>query len=187
MQLSGAEILAGLSLSDLEALADENPGLRSPLIGYVAEFWLKKKLLEIPGVISVVKIPDRDSIKGDFLVTLRRAGEEGETSRVTVEAKCVSRERKDPAMGDRVLNLTLKSSDRSFPDEAGDIGTLAVEAGLFDVLAVCLLEDGEWSFWFINAGRLERHEKYLDRLKTNLNLLPNLTPFLYQDFLQSLA
>lgn len=181
MRISGSQLLRDISFEDLADMVDGNPGLKSPFIGYIAEHWLRKHLEALDYVEQVEKIPDRSYLKGDFKVTMINGAS------FSVEAKCVSKHREDPIMKDSVLNLTLKSSDRSFPGEAEEEGTMALQFGQFDILAICDYQDPDWKFWFINASRLDRHEKHPDRLKTNLNITPGLTPFLYEDFLQSLA
>jgi len=184
MLLSGKTMLDGLTIEDVERFVDENPGFRSPMMGYVAEHWLKKQLQETAGITGVEKIPDREARKGDFLVTLEDGRE------VSVECKCAfsSKWRKDKIHQDDICTVNLRSSDRQAPDTPGAMGGFSLDRGEFDVLAICVKSlTGNWDYWFIHNKWLEADPANSNKLSTKVNLTLGITPFLFQDFLRSLA
>ena len=180
MTLSAAELLEGISPETLSEIIDTNPGLVSPLFGYVAEYRLKRYLEGLQGVSKVEKIPEHSKARGDFLVTY-----EGET--YAVESKCVKSsglvEDKIHLETSGVVLLKLTDS-RAF--EGGR--TASMDKGEYDVLAVCTRAlTGTWDFWFINNKRLPSSPQHPSLLATQFKVTPGVTPFLFHEFSLALA
>ena len=177
--ISGSHLLAQVTLDEIAAIADENQSFRGYFQGYIAEPKLKQQLLAIDGVRSVVKIPDRAPMKGDFLVQYN-------DEFFTIESKCLSTRRiKHFPDGSATGTVCLKKSDSQIlPD--GRKTTCLLKGG-FHILAVCMFAlTGTWEFQFIANKYLEASPKYPDRLSTSVKVdvrnNPRFTPNVVEVF-----
>lgn len=186
------KLLEGFTLEDLEYLTDSNPYLRGYLHGYLAELVLMRKLRTIPGVDSVVKIPDLDKQKGDLEVQYL-----GVT--MTIECKSIGSGsvKPDESHDSWTGAVSMKSSDKRKATIDGEERSFVnVDKGQFDILAVnCFVVNGSWDFVFIeNKFLLEKDDTpgYItSRLhinpKTTPGLTENVSHVLHKVFLQKLS
>lgn len=180
MQLSGKELLVGVSLEDLETLASENSSLRGYLQGYISEMFLKRKLEQMPGITDVVKIRDQDLKKGDFQFNYQ--GRE-----LTIEAKSLltSTVKEDLMNGGWKGTVYMASSD-SKETETGAF-TKCLERGQFDILAISAFAVGKgWDFYFIANKYLPASADYPDRLRTSFVVNTLNTPCMHTDLTEVL-
>lgn len=179
MLISGQDLLAGITLADLEELIDTNPSLRGYMHGYLAELHLQRILLQTPGVTFVEKIPDRSPAKGDFRVIYQ-----GDT--LTIEVKSLSSHalKEDYLNGGWNGKVSIKGTDSKIINEEGDMTTCLVR-GEFDILAICTFSlTKTWDFKFIANKYLPSSTLYADRLSTTLTLNTINTPKLTDDVLE---
>jgi hypothetical protein len=175
VRISGQTLLKDISREDLEEIISENPSLRGYLQGYIAEIQLKKKLSTLPGVTSITKIPDRDSRRGDLLMSYKGI-------ELTVEVKCLSA----LAIKENFLDgghegvISLKNSDRKHIGEGAH--TCCLSRGEFDILAVCTFAvTQEWTFLFIENQYLPSSKFYPERLLSKIKINTQNTPLLHAD------
>lgn len=169
-------ILTDYSKEELESIIEENPSLRGYLQGYLAEYALKKQLIEISGVTKVVKIPDHDPEKGDLKVTYKGID-------ITIESKSV----RTDSIREDVLNDTwqgsvgIRSSDKKLVTGVdGECHTTSLERGKFDILAIsCYAVSSKWEFLFMENEHLPaKSPQYPNLIKSNLVINPETTPLL---------
>lgn len=179
MLIPGRELLAGFNMQDLEELIDTNGSLRGYLHGYLAELQLQRQLLQLEGVTSVTKIPDRSSIKGDLEVTYL-------DKVLTIEVKSLS----SYALKEDLLNggwngkVTLKRTDAEVVNDEGET-TYCLARGEFDILAICNFSlTRTWDFQFIANKYLPGSNQHIDRLATNLTINTINTPKLTANVLE---
>lgn len=182
MSISGQELLTGVSIQDLAELADINPSLRGYLHGYLAEMFLQRQLLEIEGVTSVEKIPDRAKLKGDFKVVYL-----GKT--ITIEVKSLSSRsiKEDLLNGGWTGSVGLKRTDAELVTSDGE-RTCCLTKGEFDILAICNFSlTRDWDFQFIANKYLPSSDLYSDRLTTKFIVNTLNTPKLTSDITEVFA
>jgi len=172
--MTEASILSGFSMEDIQEMIDENSSLRGFLQGYLAERALKKQILEIPGVSSVTKIPDRDAEKGDFKVVFRGVP-------ITIECKSVmtSTVKEDVLTQTWQGSVLVKNTDKRevTVDGIGTFQTTKLTRGQFDILAICCFAvSGEWDFLFIENRFIPAADESYDLLKTRFTVNPSTTP-----------
>lgn len=177
--VSASSILSGFSLSDLEALMDENPSLRGYVQGYLAEMMLRRKLLSLPNVESVVKIPDHNEEKGDFRIMYRNRA-------ITMEVKSIatSSVKHDPMNETWQGTVLVKNTDKRLieVDGLGEVTSTNIIKGEFDVLAICCFAvRGDWDFVFIESQYLPEPDTLPGLVKTRFSINPMLTPGLTHD------
>lgn len=178
-------ILKDFTQEELEEVITENSSLRGYLQGYLAEVSLKKQLLQIPGVTSVIKIPDQGKEKGDFKVVYKN-------KQITIEVKSIATN----SVRDDVLNDTwqgkvqVKATDK-WTIEVDGIGTItgtSLVKGKFDILAIsCYAVSGKWDFVFIENEYLpEKTSQIPGLIKTSFTINPATTPCLIEDIVDAL-
>ncbi len=178
-------ILSEFSQEELEAVIAENSSLRGYLQGYLAEVALKKQLLQMPGITSVIKIPDQDKEKGDFKVIYK-----GQT--VTIEVKSVTTSSvKDDILHDTWQGtVSIKNTDKRdvLVDGIGTVSCTSLVKGEFDILAIsCYAVSGTWDFLFIENEYLpEKSSKLPGFIKTSFTVNPATTPCVTHDILSIL-
>jgi len=165
MALTGKEVLSGVCIQDIEELAEQNPSLRGYLHGYIAELFLKRHLESLHGISKVEKIPDRDSRKGDFLVTYLN-------HTLTVEAKSLSSNdlRQDLLNDSWIGRVNLKKTGAGkIPDTHER--TTCLMRGEFDVLAICTFSlTKTWEFVFLENRYIPSSGLHEDRLISTITL-----------------
>lgn len=171
-------LLDGFTLEDLTYLIDTNSYLRGYIHGYLAELVLMRKLQLIPGVDSVVKIPDSDARKGDLEVSYL-----GVT--MTVECKSVGTGsvRYDDLHESWVGTVSMKNSDMRTMVIEGEERTLVnVDKGKFDILAAnCFVVNGKWDFVFIENKYLLEKNDTPGFITSKVHIDPKTTPGLTED------
>ena len=182
--MTEVSILNGFTMDDIQEMISENPSLRGFLQGYLAERALKKQILEIPGVSSVTKIPDRDAEKGDFKVVYKEVP-------ITVEVKSIS----TSSVRDDVLtqtwqgSVTVKNTDKRevTVDGIGTFQTTKLVRGQFDILAVCCFAvSGTWDFVFMENRFIPSAAESQTLLKTQFIINPSTTPCLTHNLVKLL-
>lgn len=182
--MTEASILNGFSMDDIQEMITENSSLRGFLQGYLAERALKKQILQIDGVSSVFKIPDRDAEKGDFKVVYKGVP-------VTIEVKSIA----TSSVKDDVLTQTwqgsvlVKNTDKRevTVDGIGTFQTTKLTRGQFDILAICCFAvSGTWDFMFIENRFIPAANESHDLLKTQFIINPSTTPGLTHDLVKLL-
>jgi hypothetical protein len=153
---------------ELTLAIDENPSLRGMLVGYVAEYKLRRMwFMGKPGVTLDVKHDDHDrKKKGDLVVTYQG-------HRFVVESKSLQthsiRKEGDVWLG----KAQCDASDRrsvTFAD-GSTLETTCLLAGEFDILAVNLFAfQDEWRFVFAKNSELPRstYRKYTPQQQSEL-------------------
>jgi hypothetical protein len=130
--------------------------------------------LEIPGVTSVTKIPDRDAEKGDFKVVYKGVP-------MTIECKSVttSSVREDVLTQNWQGSVLVKNTDKRevTVEGIGTFQTTKLTRGQFDILAVCCFAvSGEWDFVFLENRFIPSADESYDLLKTQFTINPSTTP-----------
>jgi hypothetical protein len=180
MQISGKDLLVGVTLEDIENIATENPSLRGYLQGYVAEMFLKRKLEQMHALSGVEKIRDHDVRKGDFKFQYK--GKE-----LTVEVKSMATKSVKEDLLNRGWNAAV-GIQTSYPQDLGDgTRTRCPERGTYDILAISAFAIGHgWDFFFIANKYLPSSAVYPDRLHTRLTINTVNTPCLHTDLVEVL-
>lgn len=184
-ELKQMSILSQFSQEELEEVIQENSSLRGYLQGYLAEVALKKQLLLIPGITSVVKIPDQGKEKGDFKVIYK-------DKPLTIEVKSIA----TSSVKEDVLNDTwqgkvqVKATDKRTieVDGIGTVTSTSLVKGEFDILAIsCYAVSGKWEFLFIENEYLPEQSSSLPGLiKTSFTINPATTPCLTESIVNIL-
>jgi hypothetical protein len=152
-------ILEWLELSDheLTQVVRENPSLRGMIVGYVAEFQLRKLFVGDPRISNLTKDDDHDrTSKGDL-----RFDYKGHTFRIESKSLQTNLTRKNL---DGTFNCTFQcdasdARDVSFSD-GSTVTTTSLKVGEFDALAVCMFAVANgWSFAFAKNSELPRSNK----------------------------
>jgi hypothetical protein len=180
MQISGKNLLVGVSLEDIEDLATENPSLRGYLQGYVAEMFLKRKLAAMSELSEVEKIRDHDAKKGDFQFMYK-----GRELTIEVKSLKTASVKEDLLNGGWVGTVQVGASDsRTIEDGTS---TKCLERGQFDILAISAFAIGQgWDFYFIANKYLPSSNDYPDRIKTSFVINTANTPCLHTDLMEVL-
>lgn len=173
-------ILSDFTQEELEQVISENSSLRGYLQGYLAEVALKKQLLQIPGVTSVVKIPDQCKEKGDFRVVYN-----GKTLTIEVKSIATNSIREDILNDTWQGKVQVKATDKRTieVDGVGSVTGTALVKGEFDILAIsCYAVSGKWEFLFMENKYLPEHSSKLPGLiKTHFTINPATTPLVTED------
>lgn len=180
MQISGKELLIGVTLEDIEELTTANPSLRGFLQGYVAEMFLKRKLETMSELSEVVKIRDHDAKKGDFQFNYK-----GRELTIEVKSLKTASVKEDLLNGGWVGTVQVGASDsRTIEDGTA---TKCLERGQFDILAISAFAIGQgWDFYFIANKYLPASTTYPDRIKTSFTVNTMNTPCLHTNLTEVL-
>lgn len=166
-------ILSKFTLGEIEEILSENSSLRGYLQGYLAEYSLKKQLLYLPNVASVVKIPDQSEEKGDLRVTYKGLN-------ITIEVKSIATD----SVGEDILNDTWKGTVQIKNTDSRQLELAGIEPfyssylkrGEFDILAIsCYAVYNDWEFLFMENEHLPSSSKHPDLLKTSFVVNPETT------------
>jgi len=180
MQISGKDLLVGVTIEDIENIATENPSLRGYLQGYVAEMFLKRKLYGMGELSEISKIRDHDIKKGDFQFIYK-----GRKLTVEVKSMATKTVREDLLNGGFTATVQVQASD-SQTTEDGSL-TRCLERGQFDILAISAFAIGKgWDFFFIANKYLPSSPNFPDRLQTSFVVNTVNTPCLHTDLLEVL-
>lgn len=158
----------GVTLEDLSAAVDENPSLRGMVLGYVAEYKLRRLWFSDQDKITHHIKPDDHNRKkkGDLLVTYRGR-------QFTVESKSLQTASVRYADGRYSGTAQVDGSDKrevTFKDGT-KLTTTCLLAGEFDLLAVNLFAfDGQWRYVFAKNRDLplSRHRNYSSEQRAEL-------------------
>lgn len=181
MKISAAEIRNSLTDNEFNNMLDENMAIKGILVGYIAEQKLIQQLSKRDDFLSVTKIPDRDSVKGDILVQTK-------DRTFTIEVKCLgsSFAREDILNGGISSSVSLKMSDKLISEDG--ITSSCPLRGQYDILAICLVTvTGKWDFQFIHNKYLPLSIKYPGRIQATMSVNTENTPCLHLDLSQVLA
>jgi hypothetical protein len=146
-----------LSVEELTQIIRENPSLRGMIVGYVAEFQLRKIFAADPRVSQLMKDDDHDrTSKGDLRFIYKE-----QTFRV--EAKSLQTNLVKAAVnGVQICTFQCDASDARpviFSDKS-KVSTTNLLVGEFDMLAVNMFAvANRWTFGFAKNGELPRSTK----------------------------
>ena len=151
-----------LSADDLSALVDDNPSLRSFVMGYAAELKLRQEHFQSSKITGATKADDHDRMnKGDLTFVYKN-------KRVVIEVKSLQTNscRWDSGLQQIQVEYQCDASDRRqivFAD--GTVHeTTNLLAGEFDMIAVNLFPLlGRWEFLFASQDQLSRIERGIYR------------------------
>ena len=162
-----------LTEQELTEIIDQNPSMRGLMLGYIAEYKLKKMHFSDPRFTSVKKDDDHDrKKKGDLTVTYR--GREFRVECKSLQTNTVTRTKTGYE-----AKYQCDASDRrkvSFSD-GSTIETTCLIVGEFDIIAVNLFAfEGKWIFGFARNKDLPRSKfkKYTEFQRRELlsSLMP---------------
>lgn len=141
------ELFSEFSPSEIADVINSNPSLRGYLQGYLAEVALQKKLRNLPGVESVVKIPDSKKIKADIEVMYKGTS-------ITIEVKSLktSSVRRNPLYDTWSGSVRINNTDRRkhLVDGIGIVESTHLTRGGFDILAISTYAlNNSWEFLYI--------------------------------------
>lgn len=174
--MTSPSILSQFSQLELEELITENPSLRGYLQGYLGELALRKRLQQMPNVLEIEKIPDKDPLKGDLRLLYRN-------ELVTIEVKSLLSDsiRRDTLNDTWTGRVLAKNTDKRLVNlvGAGEVLTSSIIKGTFDILAICCYPvDSTWEFLFMDNIHLPEVSPLLPGLvKTSFLINPEVTPF----------
>ncbi len=148
-----------LTVEELTHIVDTNPSMRGLMLGYVAEYKLRKMYFEDSRITALVKDDDHDrKNKGDIRFIYR-----GQSSRI--ESKSLQSKTIKPTQEGFAASFQCDASDCRtvrFGDGT-EIKTTCLLAGEFDIVAVNLFAmEEEWRFGFALNRDLphSRYKKY---------------------------
>lgn len=142
-----------ITLQDLSNVIYQNPSLGGMIIGYLAEYQLKKKLSVMSQITNIIKYDDHDrKKKGDLFITYK-----GKEYSVEVKSLQTNSIKRDGAT--RQGKAQCDASDRrkiKLPN-GSELETTCLKVGEFDILAICIFGfDGKWDFVFAHNRDLPR-------------------------------
>lgn len=149
----------GLTVEELTEIVNNNPSMRGLMLGYVAEYKLRKMFFEDKRIKNLIKDDDHDrSRKGDFRFVYR-----GRSFLVECKSIQTNTIRKEPT-GFRA-NFQCDASDRRLVifSNGTKKETTCLKVGEFDILAVNLFAlEEKWRFAFALNSDLprSRYKKY---------------------------
>jgi hypothetical protein len=150
-----------ITADELTQVVDQNPSLRGFLLGYIAEYQLKKLLLSDTRITNIHKFDDHDRSRGkknDLCITYKNLD-------FTIEVKSLQTASVRTDNGIYRGNFQCDASDsRTIPLPNGErIKTTCLEVGGFDIVAVNLFAfQHQWHFGFALNIDLPRstHKEY---------------------------
>ncbi len=173
-----------ITADELTQVVDQNPSLRGFLLGYIAEYQLKKLLLADDRITTIHKFDDHDRSRGrknDLCITYKGVD-------FTIEVKSLQTASVRSENGMYWGNFQCDASDsRTIPLPNGErVKTTCLEVGGFDIVAVNLFAfQHQWHFGFALNRDLPRstHKEYTPEqrqylLATTMKITwPLYTPF----------
>ncbi len=162
-----------LTEDELTEIIQENPSMRGLVLGYVAEYKLRKMHFSDPVFDKVCKADDHDrSKKGDLTITYK--GRE-----FKIECKSLQTSSIRETEGGYEGKYQCDASDRRTVNLAGGkkVQTTCLLVGQFDVIAVNLFAfEEKWRFAFALNGDLPRSKFRKYRPAIQRQLLATLMP-----------
>ena len=142
-----------LTEEELTEIINENPSMRGLMLGYIAEYKLRKMHFTDPRFSNVIKDDDHDRRKkGDLRVTYK--GRE-----VLIECKSLQTNTIRKTESGYIAKYQCDASDRrkvTFSD-GSTIETTCLRVGEFDIIAVNLFSfEEKWRFAFALNSELPR-------------------------------
>jgi hypothetical protein len=179
-KMTAEKTVTTLPIQEFYDVLDTNPSCLGVVVGYMAERVLANKLKENEEFISIEKISDHDTRKGDLLVT------HGEKT-FSIEVKCAASHmmRENFLEGGHEIAVRTKLSDlATLPDGTR---TSCPERGQYDILAICIgTVTGDWDFLFMHNKHIPVASKFPNRIKAQIRVNTENTPCLYKDIHQVL-
>lgn len=149
----------GLTVEDLTQLVDANPSMRGLMLGYVAEYKLRRMYFEDPRITALVKDDDHNRKgKGDLRFNYR-----GRSFRVECKSLQSNLVRKNADGYDAVYQCDASDSRVVRFSDGSEVKTTCLLAGEFEMVAVNLFAlEEEWRFAFALNRDLprSRYKKY---------------------------
>jgi hypothetical protein len=137
-----------------------------------------RRLQELPGVDSVVKIPDSDRQKGDLQVQFMGAT-------ITIECKSIATGsvKYDSIYESWAGFISIKNSDKRVVLVEGTETSLTnLQKGQFDILAInCFAVNGSWDFVFVENRFLLERDTAPGFISSKIHVDPLTTPGLTED------
>lgn len=160
-----------LTVEELTQIVDENPSMRGLMLGYVAEYKLKKMYFEDSRITALIKDDDHDrKNKGDIRFIYR-----GQNFRV--ESK---------SLQSKTIRQTEEGFRASFQCDASDCRTVHFSDGT-EIKTTCLLA-GEFDIVAVNLFALEEEWRFAFALNKDLprSKYRKYTPFQQSQLIASL-
>lgn len=149
----------GLTTDELTQIVDNNPSLRGMMLGYVAEYKLRKMYFEDPRVSALIKDDDHDrKNKGDIRFNYR-----GRSFRLECKSLQTNTIRETAQGFSATFQCDASDSRIVRFSDGSEIKTTCLLAGEVDLIAVNLFTlDETWRFAFILNRDLprSRYKKY---------------------------
>jgi hypothetical protein len=143
----------GLTAKELTSIVDANPSMRGLMLGYVAEYKLKKMYFENKRISALVKDDDHDrKSKGDIRFAYR-----GRTFRVECKSLQSNLIQKTPGGYKAIYQCDASDSRTVRFSDGSEVKTTCLLIGEFDIVAVNLFSLQEkWRFAFALNEALPR-------------------------------
>ncbi len=149
----------GLTVKELTTIVDANPSMRGLMLGYVAEYKLKKMYFENKRITALVKDDDHDrKSKGDI-----RFNYKGKTFRVECKSLQTNLIKKTSTGFAATFQCDASDSRIVRFSDGSEVKTTCLIVGEFDIVAVNLFSLQEkWKFAFALNRDLPRskYQKY---------------------------
>lgn len=162
-QLKRENILCrwGLTVEELTQIVDANPSMRGLMLGYVAEYKLRKIHFEDPRIAALIKDDDHDrKSKGDVRFNYR-----GRSFRVECKSLQSNLIKKTSEGYAAVYQCDASDSRIVRFSDGSEVKTTCLLVGEFDLVAVNLFAlEEEWQFAFALNRALprSRYRKYTE-------------------------
>lgn len=146
----------GLTVRELTKIVDANPSMRGLMLGYVAEYKLRKIHFEDPRISALVKDDDHDrKSKGDIRFNYR-----GKSFLVECKSLQTNLIKKNAGGYEAVYQCDASDSRIVRFSDGSEVKTTCLLLGEFDIVAVNLFAlEEEWRFAFA-LNRDLPHSKY---------------------------
>lgn len=171
--LPGSAMVTGIATENIADMIDENPALRSYLMGYFSEFHFTRTLSSLKAVTSFRKIPDHDDQHGDYEVIYRGVP-------LTIEVKSISGKKLSADLGNGSWegNVCIKRFKNTTNTSTH------IPVGTFDILAInCFSVSGNWDFLYLENHQIPTAKSKPDFLTTSLKVNPVTTEGIQSDLL----
>jgi hypothetical protein len=135
----------GLTVAELTTIVDANPSMRGLMLGYVAEYKLKKMYFEDARISALIKDDDHDrKSKGDIRFNYR-----GKSFRVESKSLQTNSIRKTDEGFSATFQCDASDSRLVRFSDGSEVKTTCLLIGEFDIVAVNLFAlEEEWRFAF---------------------------------------
>ena len=163
LQLKRENILHrwGLTAEELTQIVDANPSMRGLMMGYVAEYKLRRMYFEDERITALIKDDDHDrKSKGDIRINYR-----GASFRIECKSLQTNLSKKNEAGFAATYQCDASDSRIVRFSDGSEVKTTCLLTGEFDIVAVNLFALAEeWRFAFALNRDLprSRYRKYSD-------------------------